>query len=154
MDTSETFIKMCEKSEEVQGQRIIGQPYEEGDFWTFLNKGSKRRYDKWFVSSVGLEHSNEYGVEIRRSHHIWLPRQDQLQELMKLPLDELIEAFVDKIGASDYSWMDSEVEPWQMYGEIFGINWKQITSMEQLWLAFVMSERFGKVWSGKEWINV
>jgi len=27
------------------------------------------------------------------------------------------------------------------------------TSMEQLWLAFVMKEKYGKIWSGTEWIK-
>jgi len=31
--------------------------------------------------------------------------------------------------------------------------WKEFTSMEQLWLAFVMFERFGKYWTGTEWIK-
>ena len=25
------------------------------------------------------------------------------------------------------------------------------SSMEQLWLAFVMSEKYNKIWNGKEW---
>ncbi len=30
---------------------------------------------------------------------------------------------------------------------------KSFTSMEQLWLAFVMKEKYNKVWDGEEWIN-
>jgi len=28
------------------------------------------------------------------------------------------------------------------------------TSMEQLWLAFVMNEKYNKVWNGKDWMKV
>ena len=29
----------------------------------------------------------------------------------------------------------------------------KFTSMEQLWLAFIMREKYQKVWSGTEWVN-
>jgi predicted Abi (CAAX) family protease len=31
--------------------------------------------------------------------------------------------------------------------------WRIFTSMEQLWLAFVMKEQYNKVWNGKDWIK-
>jgi len=36
-----------------------------------------------------------------------------------------------------------------------GLNFysEQFTSMEQLWLAFVMKEKYGKVWDRKDWIE-
>ena len=80
MDTSEEYIKMCQKATEVQALC-------------------------------------EADVEIE-SPSIWLPRQDQLQ------------------GMVEYT---------------VGVN--KFNSMEQLWLAFVMSEKYNKKWDGKDWIK-
>ena len=59
--------------------------------------------------------------------------QDQLQEMVDYPA---IEILIDKF----YYWarLEHNISP-------------LLTSMEQLWLAYVMSERHRKVWSGKEW---
>lgn len=70
--------------------------------------------------------------------HIWLPRQDQLQEMVKcveLPiLCQVFEMFTTK----RYEGTESTT------AFIF-------TSMEQLWLAFVMKEKYDKVWAGDSW---
>ncbi len=68
---------------------------------------------------------------------IWLPRQDQLQEM-------IVKAYGNcrwhKVFSSFLNW----------YGDV---NIVQIESMEQLWLAFVMKEKYQKTWSGKDWIK-
>jgi len=39
-----------------------------------------------------------------------------------------------------------------IYEEELGKNYTAIfNSMEQLWLAFVMKEKFDKVWNGEDW---
>src|SRR5208337_398107 len=72
----------------------------------------------------------------RISHSTWigekifLPRQDQLQKMINT------------------DWFDS----------FRGLLWfyqvssmKNIHSMEQLWLAFVMMEKYKKVWNDEDW---
>ncbi len=65
---------------------------------------------------------------------IWLPRQDQLQEMARLC-----------VGGSN------------IYGRLRQITEFQMKTphqtMEQLWLAFVMKEKFNKTWNGSEWIS-
>ena len=43
-------------------------------------------------------------------------------------------------------------------GEVLDSDWqKHLTSkssMEQLWLAFVMKSKYNKTWNGEDWINV
>jgi len=152
MDTSETYIKMCEKAEEIQAKRIIGEPYEEGDCWAYLLKRSKRKYDMWIKSWVGLEHSDEYGIEIRKSNHIWLPRQDDLQKMVSIkdsysltsPPHKLVQAFRNFcLKTYGYSWGDVTEESEET---------KMLTSMNQLWLAFVMKELHSKEWANSEWV--
>lgn len=62
----------------------------------------------------------------------WLPRQDQLQEMA----DRGFRAFI--CG---------------MYDTFTSDYFSKFTSMEQLSLAFVMKEQYGKIWNGKEWIK-
>jgi hypothetical protein len=100
---------------------------------------------------------DEYG-EQNTTHLIWLPRQDQLQEMLEdkySNLDKLVEAFWNAFawftkheGASFYppEWAFNNNFPPEQ-------NWIKFTSMEQLWLAFVMSEKFNKYWNGDNWVE-
>ena len=68
-----------------------------------------------------------------KNQSTWLPRQDQLQEMVK---------------------KDGDVVDWQFYhfandGLTDYLNY--FNSMEQLWLAFVMKEKHNKTWSNGEW---
>ena len=81
--------------------------------------------------------------------YIWLPRIDQLQEIMSESLWEMIDKFADWLP------IGNSVE----YGVIGSVCWakhkeytSQFTSMEQLWLAFVMKKKYNKIWNGEEWV--
>ena len=134
MDTSETYIKMCEKAEEIQALRNKvsnswddDNNWEEGDFYYKLG------FRCGFHS--GCE-SSEYGP-LDYSTRIWLPRQDQLQEMVleSNHPDELLKI----IG--------------HFHDFACGVT-PQFDSMEQLWLAFVMKELYSKIWSKEKekWI--
>lgn len=68
---------------------------------------------------------------------VWLPRQEDLQGMIQYetPLI-MLQAFND--------WLYRE----SGYG---CVNGARFDSMPELWLAFVMWERFSKVWDGREW---
>ena len=63
-----------------------------------------------------------------------LERQDQLQEMV-----------------GDFSAQCDELLMWFDKGEPPLLGERKITSMEQLWLAFVMKELYNKIWNGEEW---
>ena len=134
MDTSLGYMKMCEKAEEIQN----GWKSNNGDFYTV--KGS------YNDASVMLF---DYGLEfLKKSDLIWLPRQDQLQEMVrekKTPetdMDEPNAMLLDRF----YSWMFKERGgKWAFYDA-------GRASMEQLWLAFCMSGRYGKKWERNKWV--
>ncbi len=71
---------------------------------------------------------------------IWLPRQDQLQEMSSFSHAERLFRF--------YEFLQKQF----LYNEN---QWNSLDniSMEQLWLAFVMKEKFNKEWDGKNWVN-
>ena len=42
---------------------------------------------------------------------------------------------------------------WDFYGFVMGVenHRENLYSMEQLWLMFVMKEKYNKEWNGKDW---
>ena len=126
MDTSETYIKMCEKAEEIQKSQMLG--WCSGDF---MYDG--KRIVVWH-RECGLLEEEELG-ELR----VWLPRQDQLQEMI-----------------GDFQQCVDKMVFWCEEGKAritFDKMSYTFTSMEQLWLALVMFERYGKMWSGENWVK-
>ena len=74
-------------------------------------------------------------IEVENENEkVWLPRQDQLQGILEIG-DKLL-AGIDWLGN---------------FCEEYGNNF---TSMEQLWLAFVMKEKYKKIWKVSEWVRV
>jgi len=67
--------------------------------------------------------------------YIWLPRQDQLQKM-------LYDKYPRWIGLllffSDWLADNTSAED-------------EISTPEQLWLAFVMKEKYNKIWNGEDW---
>ena len=66
----------------------------------------------------------------------WLPRQDQLQKMVE-----------DKDGCEEY-WYNRLIADFNIY--CMKIK-DPIFSPEQLWLAFVMKEKYNKTWNGEDW---
>ena len=139
MDTSETYIKMSEKAEEIQELR---KEEGAGDD-VYICSACKTRWGNCYEHTEYLSCNSELGgrpfpvVAVKNVEHkpIWLPRQDQLQGMVK---DEyainLLYAFHDWYNTKkDYPSPD----------------W----SMEQFWLAFVMGKKYNKVWANNEWRN-
>ena len=140
MDTSETYIKMCncleiQELRREEKHKDTGK-WQGGDFWTTVFKDKRvfvvaRCNDAWADEPHYLHHPIEC---------IWLPRQDQLQEMVGATRCNTIEGFNGFCGLINEG-------RWFIKPECFDY------SMEQLWLAFVMKERFGKIWSGTEWLD-
>jgi len=136
MDFSKEYVMMCEKAKEID--RLW--TYVVGDFY----------YDK-SAAYINREGRSEGGVSVMelktfndiiegafmRSKAIWLPRQDQLQEMVNLTEPE--EA-IQKI--KDFYEREKK-EKRDFY-----------KTMEQLWLAFVMKARYNKKWEEGEWENI
>ena len=76
----------------------------------------------------------------------WLPTQSQLQDMVK-GKDSLLDDF--------------EIFFYEFFGGFDGVNtcyelpdWAKLCkSWEQLWLAFVMKEKYNKTWNGNEWVG-
>lgn len=160
MDTSQKYIKMCEKAEEIQELRSGEYPntcWELGDYFALAYC-----YDVHISGSYeGFPDKichRSFKMEDNLQKDIWLPRQDQLQEMVDTELWRKIYNFTlfttqgdeTKINMINYGYSWPENRP---IGELPPINVDLFPSMEQLWLAFVMKEKYGKVWNGEEWIT-
>jgi len=134
VDTSETYIKMCEKARRIQDYWLTEECSEAesseygGLFW---NKQTREvfittEWDEW-------------------EHSIWLPRQDQLQEMVAIPKTASLPTVTQLILFYRF---------WEREDGAQGLPYfAYFTSMEQLWLAFVMKEKYNKIWNGDEWID-
>jgi len=94
---------------------------------------------------IGTADSDEYRIESEhlRENSFWLPRQDQLQKIIE-PDDSRVHSVIGEVIGSRYlegSTGDYVEAPRKFY------------SMEQIWLAFVMKERYGKIWNEEDWVG-
>jgi len=130
MDISETYIKMCD-CEEIQAIKV-----------GFI-LSSNSWHDEHLVLCTQSEkyYGDYFWVKDNPKRTVWLPRQDQLQEMV---WDKLWEYCSNKI--SSLSW-----GVWNFYLQADDNYYPD--SMEQLWLAFVMKENHNKLWDGADWVT-
>lgn len=141
MDTSEQYIKMCEKAEEIQKlcslEELTTSPNPEPYITTHL--------DSYFYINHPWRDTWTYKV-------IWLPRQDQLQDMVGqyyAEQDEMVfSSHYIKVAFLDFAtWMGIQYRP----KPFVCVPTNCFDSGGQLWLAFVMQEKYNKIWDGEDW---
>ncbi len=140
------FIKMCEKAIEIQKEAPKIPEVDSGrDKWNeyFDIQGSVFWLPK--ENEFALLHwDNDEGRYIIGGYYsnlegmIWLPHQDQLLEILES-------------GTIISSGNPSLIL--QTVGFLLKENkyYIKFTSMEQLWLAFVIKIKYNKTWNGEDW---
>lgn len=131
MDTSKEYIGMCRAATGIQ----TNWSSEDGDF-IYRPPFSYKQGLSHIVESEHVWISNMLDGATKE-RDVWLPRQDQLQDMM-----DYVDCAAESIE-SFYQW-------WEIYSQH---HYSTRESMEQLWLAFVMKEKYNKKWNGEEWIN-
>ena len=142
MDTSEKYIKMCQQAQEIQDL----QHYPILEDWQKLEE-LKEYFVSFECGDFIAFNSNEsdivniwvFGDPIHekevKSIKCWLPRQDQLQDII---IDEIY-------GGSCFRMLMN-----------FGLklredtNYDMTSTAEQLWLSFIMKEKFHKRWNEQD----
>ncbi len=115
MDLTKEYIKMCD-CEEIQKQ------------WT------PKYYDIVFNKGGNVGHYKKSS----KNQSIWLPRQDQLQEMVETnPVDRL------------NGWLEETFIPNKNHAHILVSRYN---TYEKNWLVFVMKEKHNKTWDGNKWI--
>jgi len=127
MDKSSLYIKMSESAKVIQKK---WKP-DFGDFFVSMSLGLTSECQP--ITS-DLEKKVPYLKKIKA---VWLPRQDQLQERViekyATPWDLAI-AFSNVLMGDNASYFDN------------------FDSMEKLWLAFIMLQKYKKKWKDGEWV--
>lgn len=163
MDTSPEYIKMCEKATEIQELRPKGNDWLDDDFSFFWTESMVRICDcgedvHWLSDTAPYcEYCGKkpepkphnginapfYVFENEPDKAIWLPRQDQLQEMLDPHKPDRPLRFQDET----FSMLDDLYS----FVNVNDFPDSDMWSFEQWWLAFVMKEKFGKTWNGEEW---
>jgi len=89
------------------------------------------------IHSVGLFYLNSKFPKNQLEYFdlIWIPSQEQLQECINNEPVVLLSKFNEFV-----------------FGDIEYVS-QFIGSFRQLWLAFVMKEKYNKIWNGNDWIK-
>ena len=121
------YILMCKKAKEIQD---LWTP-SCGDMVISPDTGTLEIYSQRELENA-IYYSNSY---------IWLPRQDQLQEMIKSNNAYMLTKDFTK-------WMDDNQDEQWLLSMRF--------SMEKLWLTFVMKKLYNKEWKwgGKDWTKI
>lgn len=137
MNTEKEYIEMCKQAKEIQELWkpqegdwclhhddvelvCLGDEWQKPDLRPFCDFGDPADFD-WYKKQI--------------KEAFWLPRQDQLQEMIKPGL-----------YANHPAWNVL----FQFY-DYMKVHRKGFDSFEQAWLIFVMKANYNKVWNGKEW---
>ena len=146
------YIKMCEKAKEIQKawKPKVGD-YVWRKYTVFGEEIDKQFWDKdkmeeiiilTYASEIeGYFHATKDGqTRIFESHNeahkktcVYLPTQEQLQEMIDL------NGWHNILVAIIYWYQEADIE--------------NISSLNELWIAFVMHEKYNKIWTGKDWVK-
>jgi len=142
MDISKEYIEMCRKATKIQE---AWKPVR-GDL-VYISKDNEFNYCGWFVKGKVLVYDEYNSIsEVIKADCIFIPRQDQLQDMILTDTayweanDEfVVDSLLDKLMFFTYGCTEE--------------YYNQFKSAEQLWLAFVMKEKYKKVWNGSQWVQ-
>lgn len=154
MDFSRQYAQMCQGALEIQEK--VSEENQDYNFWyvfyefrTCPNeshdpyRAAPSSSDRYCPICKGdLEVTRETAIldspdKVNSEKSVWLPRQDQLQELYRREWKpgHKLDMF--------YKWFMYEAE---------GVGSQN--SMEQLWLAYVMDKKYGKIWNRDQgWVK-
>ena len=157
MDLTQLYIEMCEQADEVQENY---QP-QQGDYtarsceYGYKNRENRigliswnrdmgREQLRWRILTEedGITLGDEKPQDNYLHKMIWLPRQDQLQELVPINIGTFRDNFYT---------IFSHFSMWALNEK--NLNYIALTP-EQLWLIYIMRLRFNKQWNGYEWVVI
>lgn len=132
MDISKEYIDMCKKALEIQKIRESSDSFVAGDYFS-IGKINSKENDIYIFICWDL-------IEPPYPIYIWLPRQDQLSELIELWNKKYSRAFFDHIKSASIEYARY---PDGHISIDFEINFD---SIEKHLLAFYMMEQHNKKW--------
>lgn len=143
MDTSKEYIIMCRKAYEIQSLKI--------PLWGFCNF----EVGDIFVTNQSISANQRYIFDGNQESQpktdekvVWLLRQDQLQDMLDLKGKWCFSTGLSPICKCEYGGgYDKEIDEELDYYDNF-------SSFEQSWLAFIMKEKYNKIWKDGTWQSI
>lgn len=141
MDKSRQYILMCKRSKEIQS---LWEP-KTGDFYADINHEVHCYFpDPTRTETIKSGFGISSGKKVTTlSPLAWLPKLDQLIEAAQIQGC----CFRDT-SFQFYEWVKIP------YGKGGTPANRYFSSLEQVWLAFIMNTRFSKTWADDEWKSV
>lgn len=133
MDTSKEYIKMRIAAMPDMGRGVpLESTFRSDNYYVLENE----EYSV-FISTIGDWYTFNPVIEMsKQGRTCQLERQDQLQEMI--------------INFGHGHSNGGILAGLSMFSHEYGYDEK---SMEQLWLGFLMQEKYHKIWDGKEWVS-
>ena len=128
---TDSYIKMCDKARQLQ------RAWKPKDWDRFVYRDSEEMDIMMYLE----EEYNRKEMIIINGVYIWLPTQEQLQEMM--PKSD-VTSLVEYIKNAELRYHDRFDE------NAVGYFTGTFISLTELWLAFVMYEKYHKKWLTKE----
>jgi len=140
MDTTKKYIEMCKKAGEIQR------------LW--VGKGADWYFNHGIVDFAREVDCIPNPVTTFLKGGIWLPRQDQLQEMIPVDCNCGMTWLHQSIKLDKFmNWLCNFEEDMSMEAYHQKKSYHTTLTWEQLWLVFVMKEKYHKTWTSKEWIK-
>ena len=148
MDQSEENVNMCRAAKEIQDKwdPSVGDFIYSDGATTHATRGDPQYGHDILIhdSESGYMGIDENDVNNDKDHYVWLPKQDQLQD-MCADLNEF-----KPIYSLSYVTMWAEAQGFDCGANDYA---ESLNSLEQVWLAYVMDENYHKKWNGSEWVK-
>ncbi len=132
MDVSPEYAKMCTAAAEIQQARPKVSRFALADFFECPNHG--------IILLAWMAIGQCCGTPENPVPKVWLPRQDQLQGMVDEDWGNDIASFAFAFHVFIHEDRGRKLS-------CVGYTW------EQLWLAYVMYEKYQKCWTGEEWVK-
>ena len=147
MDKSETFIKMCDCPEIQEDHE-----YTDGNYVAYIRGRNGWAWAFNGTPQVELYYGGHY-FDDNKIEFCWLPRQDDLQKMVEEVIGKTHFVFrFNEFVESSYLPITHQLA-YTYFANLDDDKRDTVVSMEQLWLAFVMKEKYNKVWTNNEWRN-
>ena len=139
---------MCQKAEEIQN---LWSPKQCDFIINFADLEEGLSFCRTADSIIQVanmyydeQDSDKYLQECEdlKEQALWLPRQDQLQRIIEPDNTRVYAIMSEIVGCQYYDYSKNAIV---IAPELF-------YSMEQLWLAYIMKQKFHKVWNEEEWV--
>lgn len=136
---SENYIKQCEQAKEIQ--KLCR--YKKGDWFYTKAHGYHVIADDWVYFSDNPESISW----ITRAKGVWLPTQEQLQEMIK--------GECYKLEIKRYNTPKKLIHSIIIFSDSYGkplIEFYE-SDYNSIWLKIIMKYKYNKFWNGEDWIK-